>query len=479
VRLPASRIAGTGHVLVVGGSGSGKTRVAAGIAAQTLRWNVAKPSSVGIWVQDHKGDVVPLVRELLDDIAAAASRAEARYIEEHTVLINPFATDALVPFNVLALEPGVAPQVQAFEVAMLVTRMGGADVGPKQDEFIFVLVLLGIVHEPKPLTLIDLARLLDDQDELQAVARRSPLPEVRDFFAGKLRLAATSFDGVRARFRRLLRLPATRLMLGGERRLSFRRLLDEMLTFVDLGSPPLGCEDIGRFWSGLLTLMLTRAIFERDANDARRPVAILVDEWQEGLSAGGEVADQYERILAMARSRGCSLWLISQSLAGAAKVSSTLPKVVATNCNTQLLFRASPEDARAMSHVLPVTGRRPAPAPLPWEERSRQPFLSRSEEREALIAEVSALPSRTFYLWDRCGPPHATLVHAVEVAPRPKRFRPAGSVVRATGGALSVPIAELEASQRERERRLPREPTDIGTLATDRFGLRPRQRPRR
>lgn len=89
------------------------------------------------------------------------------------------------------------------------------------------------------------------------------------------------------------------------------------VVLVNDGAPPLGYEDIGTFWRGLLAPKFTRAIFER-ASEGARPIAPFGDEWQEGLAAVSYIADHHERVLSMARSRGVFLTLLSQSPAGAA-----------------------------------------------------------------------------------------------------------------------------------------------------------------
>ncbi len=477
IGVPLHEVAGEGHALVLGGTNSGKTYECANVVTDVAARFARDPAEIGLVVEDHKGDLVALARAGLAALVTRLPRREAERLLNNVVVINPFSTEALVPLQVLAPEPGVAPEVQAFEVTSLVNRLGGAELGVLQDSFTFHLLLLGIVARPEPRSLPELAELLADPAALTSEAARSPSPAVRGYFAGTTPIATASLQGVRARFDRLLRLPSARLMLGARRSVSFHELMATKILLIDVGSPPLGCEDLGRFWSGLLTLRLTRAIFERTLDEARRPVAVFVDEWQEGLAAGGDIASHYERVLGMARSRGVSLWLISQSLARAAQVSAALPKVVATNTNLQFIFRASPEDGQALSRILPVTGRRARPPALPWEERSRTPYLTRNEEREILLEEVSVLPQRTFYLWNRNRPYPATLVRARDFDPRVVGHRDLRVEERLKHGALAVPIAELEAEEQRREeavfRPVPRPPTEPDR--TER-SLRPRRR---
>jgi len=444
VRIPVRDIAGTGHGLVVGGTGSGKTRLVAGIARAILGLIAERRVPIGLMLVDHKSEFTELMRLLFLDLLTTLPVRDADRMLDSLVVVNPFSTSALVPMQILKPEPGVPAEVQAFEVTSLVDRLGGADLGVRQDSFLFHLTLLGIT---RGMSLPEVAGLTSDPMSLASAAIESSSPEVRDFFSarsGTQRLAAGSLEGVRARLHRLLRLPSTKLMLGARDALSFRRLLSEKIVFVDVGSPPLGCEDLGRFWAGLVMLKLTRAIFERTADEARRPVVVLTDEWQEGLSGGGDMAEHYERVLSMARSRGVSFWLISQSLAGAARVSASLPKVAATNASVQFLFRSSIEDARSMAHLLPVTGRRLRPEPAPWERRTGSPYLAPDDEARWLMNEVTTLPDRTFYLWNRKRPYRAELVRALDVEPRKGQIDDAYIARRLRDGSLAVPIADLQ-----------------------------------
>ena len=443
VYLSFADVVGTGHALVLGGSGGGKTRLVAAIAMSVLDRVIDDPTSCGAAFVDHKSDFVPLVHRLLADRLLREPEVRLERFLSRVVTVNPFSPSALVPMNVLVPEAGVPAEVQAYDVTSLIDRIGGADLGVRQDTFLYHLVLLGIVGGG--IGLPELAGLLNDAPALARLARVSPSLEVQQFFSGAVRIGAQSLEGVRARLHRLLRLPSSRLMLGAKSCVSFRELLGAHTLFVDVGSAPLGVEDIGRFWAGLVTIKIARAIFARSTEDATRPVSLFVDEWQEGLAAGGGIADDYERVLAMARSRGVSAWLVSQSLAGAAKVSATLPKVVATNTNVQLLFRASQDDARAMRHLLPVTGRRRRAQPLPWEEAHGSPFLSRSDELEMLVEDVSSMRARHAYLWQRGAPYRAQLVRSRDVDVVGAGGRHEALRRRLEQGALARSIADLEA----------------------------------
>lgn len=463
VRLPLREVAGSGHGVILGATNSGKTYAATAIARGVLAANAADPDSVGLMVLDHKGDQAELARAAIAELVDRLPRAEARALIDRVVVLNPFSEDALVPMQVLEREPGVAPEIQAFDATTVINRVGG-ELGVQQEQFVYFACLLGVTCG---LSLPEILRLTYDPAALSACAVRSPSEEVRVFFANERRLSATSLQGVQARLSRLLRLPSARLALGARGNVSFHELLASRILIIDVGSPPAGCEDIARFWAGLYTLRLARGIFARSVAEARRPVACFIDEWQEGLLAGGDIAEHYERVLQMARSRGVSFWLTSQSFAGAARVSATLPRVVQTNTKVQLWFASSAEDARMMT-ALPVTGRRPRPPSEPWEERRGSPFLTLEAEREELREQLTTLPARTFLYWNRNRQYRAQFVRTTDLRlPSVDELRPR-LAHRLRVGSLARPIPELE-----REVAAPRATEVASPEARDQFRPRP------
>lgn len=411
VRLSANDLVGKTHAVILGATGSGKTRLAALFLAD-LHQRRSRGESVPVpWVIDFKGEFAELAETLMREAGL-----------EPTVF-DPFDPDLGLPFQVLLQDPDprITVDVQAFDVLTLLERATNADLGVKQDLFVHHLLVLGI---ERGLHLPALAELTFDPVRLVSEAALSSHPGVRRYFAGKTKLNEASLEGVRARLHRLLRLPTTRAMLSAPSCVSLRKMLAQKPFIANLGRVPHGAEDIGRFWSALFTTKLSRAIFDRHANDGG--VIIFVDEWQEGLLAGPDVAESYERLLSMARSRKVSFVLVSQSLAGAAKVSSSLPKIVATNADVQFMGRVSPEDARLMKSILPVTGRRRRERAAPWEER-RSAFLSPSEEIDALVHEAANLPHRVFWFFHR-GVHRAVRMRSAEraIGPSNQMRKPSG-----------------------------------------------------
>lgn len=445
LRVDLGRLIGHGHALCLGSTASGKTRAVVILVAAMLERFARDPSAPRPWIIDYKGDFSELFLSVVARIAAELAPAERDRFLEALVVVNPFSTEALVPLQVLARLPGagVDEETQAFEVSTLFERLVGADLGVKQDALVYHLILLGVA---RGLCLPELPRLLNDPASLAAAASGCAHPQVRSFFGPAFRMQAASVSGLQARFTRLLRTPSNRLMLSAPGCLDFRALLRDKVVVANFGNPPLGAEDQARFFGNLFTVKMTRAIFERPAAEAARGVFVVADEWQEGLAGGREIAENYERVLAMSRAKGVALMLVSQSLAGAAKVSASLPRVVATNTSLQMLFRASIEDARAMTHLLPVTGRKERSAPLPWEARRESPFVSRAEELNQLVEEVASLPKRVFYYWNRDGAPYrAQRIRSADMTVEPPAFLSADTARRVRVGSSAIPIEELAA----------------------------------
>lgn len=480
VRFPLDEFVGHEHGIVTGATNSGKTYLILLIINYILEQIAVAPAVLGLWVIEHKSELVPLTQKL---IAGLLPRLPANFraaFLDRLVVINPFSTEALVPFNLLKPDEGVPAELHAWEVASLINRVAGSEMGARQDAFLFHAVLLAIETDK---TLPELATLMDDAVAFLAAAQVSPSERVRSFFRGGLKVTGTSLDGVRARLTRILRLPSMRLQLGAKDGLSFPELLKTKIVLIDLGSPPQGCEDIARFWAGLMSAKFARAVFARTHADAARPVLVVIDEWQEGLQGEGDVAGDYERLLAMARSRGVSMLLCSQSLAGASKVSTTLPKVVSTNTAFQWCFRASPEDARMLAHLLPITGREPCPRSDPWEEKPRSPFLSPSEERDLRIHEVSRMANRTVWYWNRHRSYPAVLMKTADVVLPAATIQNNEVAWKVRNGTLAKPIEVLKAAERAREghifRPLPPTTPTPPTAATPTPVAPRRPRPRR
>jgi hypothetical protein len=382
VAVPRTRA--LGHWGVWGPTGVGKSYALVSLLRSYLLAGVRS-----VWVLDPKAETVALAEQMILEIAATLPEAQAERLIDHVVVIEPFSTEALPPLQVLLPEPGSDPELQAWEVATLVVRAVGAEVGVRQEALLHRAIEC-LIRARLPLTLLPLVL------ESPKVLERMGDAEIFRLTSAKLaRESRERIAGLMGRAERLLRLKSMRLMLGGaERCLDFGALLDDRIVLMNL-APPQGSADIGRFLMGLLWQKLVRAILGRP--NGSPPAVVVLEEWPEFLSGGGpDVADSCERLLRLARSRGVFLVLLAQDLASVGRISASLPQVVRTNLHWHAIFRST-EDWR---FALPVTGCRPRPAGPPWEPRTRG-YLSRGEEMTALEEELAHLPDRECLLLER------------------------------------------------------------------------------
>ena len=225
------------------------------------------------------------------------------------------------------------------------------------------------------------------------------------------------------------------------------------VTIISLAAP-YGCLEAQKFWSTLLATRLFRAIFARP-NDPILPPAIIVSDEAQDFLQGMPAAAEVEKALAQSRSRKTSIWLACQQFAQLEAASPTLAKALRSNCNLQVLMRASPEDARAMRHILPISGRFPKPTPAPWEKPTG-PVLSHAEEEKFLLDEISRLPDRLGWWWDRRQPWRAVKFQTrdvdipanVEIAEEMQQHLRLGSP--------TMTIQELEKCETEEQQKLAR-----------------------
>lgn len=402
IALSLSELAGSTHALVLGASGGGKSRLLAALCRQVVRAHLAG-RQIGLVLLDPKSELAQLILELIAvDVARVGPEARRRLLADFAY-VDPFADH--VPLNVLARIPGVAPEVQAFDVATALEHVGGEGAGPLQRDFLYNIVLAGIGRA----TLPRLYELTGDARALATFAAASEHADVRGFFASQ-RIGARSIEGLRARLHALLRVPAARRCLEAETCLPFHEITRGCrVTLFATGDPPLGTEDVARMFNILFLSRLGRGVFARPGEIAT-PMIIVCDEFQTG--AAGQAVDTFERLLNLARSRRVGVVLATQSLSAVGRVSPNLATVVATNAAVLAAFRAGPEDARLLADALPVTRRRARHAE-PWEEHSV--LMTESEERRLLLSEACALGTRTFYFLDRRQTSMAILTRTVDV----------------------------------------------------------------
>lgn len=433
------------HFWFLGASGSGKTYLLLYLLL-VLWWRLG----IAIVCVDGKGEMRELlVEHLLPALLARLPRAEAEKLAASVRVVDPFDAARLPPVNVLVRDPSIPVEIQATDVSSSVVSAVDAGTGLRIDNILHWMLRLVIQAQG---TFLSVRRGLQEGAVLDGLVRLVGDPEVTSYFlqrypsepqASKLALLA--------RLDRLLALPATRACLSAPNCLDFGAMLDSGFTIIDLGRAPAGAREIADFWATLIGTRLFRAVNCRPPAGTAAPAVVAMDEWQNLLTP--HIAADIENQLALARSRQVFLWLANQQVAQL-KTGGSLREIVSGQTAIQVLFRSTIEDARAMRHILPVTGREPRPKPPPWDRRSQTPYLTPAEELELRVKEVSQLPQRHAYWWDRRKPWSAVRFRSatVDLGDPTRLDRDLRDQIRE--GSVGVPIADLERAMEAERRRL-------------------------
>ena len=442
VNIPRERLAG--HAGIWGPSGCGKSYLLALILRHLLGAGIRR-----FVVADPKAETVELAKRVIVDFARTLPTSEADELFSRVVCLDLFASSTLPRLQVLAPEEGLDPELHAFTIANLTTNeLDNGGLGIRQ-EGILHKVIEALIRAELPLTVLPIA--LDTPELLDAIAEKYRPPEF--FRAVAARLRKGSHDrvlGLVSRAERLLRLKSVRLALGGSRdRIDFAKLIDDHITLINL-APPQGSTDVGRFLAGLIWVQLNHAIRRRPNGSA--PAYVCVDEWPTFLAAGGaNLADTFEDLLRLARSKGVFLTVLSQDLASVAKVSRSIVDVVRNNLHMHAIFRA--QDSSSWDFALPVTGTRPRPRGAPWEEQ-RFGYLERGAELTLLREQIGRLPDRECYFVDRRTGLPGLLIRTADLILNASSADVRALESRAAKSDAVSSIAELEAGEREVQRRI-------------------------
>jgi hypothetical protein len=400
------------HQVLFGATGAGKTVEKLNEVDQELRRMIRRidlglPPDTAIIFLEPKHDMAPTALRLIEyRLRAATAEVRERILSKLTTF-NPSGR-YVVPFPLLRPEQGVSPELHATSLSGLIGRLSGSPFGPKQRPILDVLLLAFILAGS---TLPEAVEMLGNWERLRAFGLRSTSPLVRGFFEENVRgIPAAVMDGIRARLLRLVFQPNLRAMFSATEGMDFDDMLRAgRISVLDVGGG-LGDEDLTDFFCGLFILKLGRAMRRRP--NAASAVILIIDEFPRVLQGDGDVAERVAGLLEQARSRSVAVHMLCQGAESVSAASPRLLHAVHTNCAVEIL--GATNDARALSDILPVTGRRLRPPPMPWESPPASPWLSREEELRMLVEQTQALPPRHFWVWRKRSSAKAVLVKTLD-----------------------------------------------------------------
>jgi hypothetical protein len=324
-----------GHLWLLGPTGTGKSTLIANAALQDAR------AGDGLVVIDPKSD-------LCDDILPRLPEER----REDVIVLNPAATDRPIGFNILqSARDEHARELVVDDVVRIFGEIWKSSFGPRTTD-VLRNALLTLIATRAPdgsaFTLAEVAPLLENPAFRRFVTRQSAVPEsVRSFWTAfeamsRGELAQTIGPSLN-KLRALTTRTSLRLMLGQSTGLDIAEVFTKRrILLVPLNKGVIGTET-AQLLGSLVVANLWNAALRRAAvpQRARRPVWAYLDEFQDVLRMGGDLADA----LAQARGMGLGLVLAHQYLG---QLPSALQAAVIGTVRSSVVFQLDQEDARAL-----------------------------------------------------------------------------------------------------------------------------------
>lgn len=323
------------HLHIVGATGSGKSTLLTGLVLQDVA------ACRGTVVIDPNGDLIRDIYAALD----GPGRARA-------VVVDPDAPGRPPTLNVLEAPPGMAPDLVVDNVVGIFGRIFHDSWGPRIED-ILRSACLTLLRRPGA-TLSDVPKILTLPDEytryLDGLPANDPL---RGFWAWYesmgLGARAQATGPLLYKLRSFLLRPWARAIVDSPTSsIDMGRILDGGLLLVRLPKGTLG-EDSAKLLGSFVVAKVWQAASSRAAlaPDDRRDCSLVVDECQNFLN----LPRAFDEIAAESRKYRLSLVLAHQHLA---QLTRQLADGLSANMRNKLLFKLSPEDARALErHMLP------------------------------------------------------------------------------------------------------------------------------
>lgn len=316
------------HTHVLGPTGVGKSTLLARLAIQDIA------AGRGVALIESKGD---LVNEILDRIPP--------HRERDVVVLDP--TDQVAPVGLNSLAGG-SPDLIADQVLAVFRGLYGDYLGPRTTDVLHASILT-LARSGKA-TLVALPLLLSDEH-----IRKRLTGSVRDDLA--LGPFWSWFDALSHAERNQVIAPVMNKVRPFLLRERVRQVLGQIAPRFDITSVfterkillvPLSKGTLGTETASLIGSLVISRLWQaaqgrsRIAPGRRRPVSVIIDEFQDFLHLPTDLAD----VLAQARGLGVGLTLAHQHLA---QLNPSMRAAVLANARNRVCFRLSADDASTIA----------------------------------------------------------------------------------------------------------------------------------
>jgi DNA helicase HerA-like ATPase len=318
-----------GHMYLIGKTGTGKSTLIQNMAIHDIE------SGYGLALIDPHGD---LAEEILESIPA--NRVN------DVIYFNPADLEYPIAFNPLEY---VVPDYRYLVASGMISvlKKVWADFWGPRLEHILRNSLLTLLENPGS-TLLDVPKLLTDDQFREAMLRRVTHPQVRAFWLSEfakysawLRAEATSpiLNKV-GQF--LTSIPLRNIVGQRKSALRFRTIMDEgKILIVNLAKGRIGEDNCSLLGAMLVTQIQLAAMSRADIPEKnRRGFYLYVDEFHNFLTLS------FADILAEARKYGLNLVLAHQYME---QLDEKLRAAVLGNVGTLISFRVGVEDAQILA----------------------------------------------------------------------------------------------------------------------------------
>ena len=374
------------HMYVLGITGQGKSKLLEHCLFQDI------VTGRGCGLLDPHTD---LAQDLLTYLATSGffEKAENR---ERIIYFDPSRRDYLIPFNVLA--SSYSPYTVATNLIEAFRRTWPESLreAPRFTNILLASLLTLIANS---LTLVDLPRMLTDQDFREALLNKVSDPEVVSVFHERLdrwgREQPLILESILNKVSALTINPTLKAILGQkENRLDFRKMMDEGKVFIaDLGR----CDgETRKLLGSLIVTGIEQAALSRKDESARSrtPFYFYIDEFQDFVANEGSVMT-LAQILSESRKFGLHLTLAHQTLG---QMTSERMRAALGNIGTKIVFAVDRVDAEIMvKKLFQISGEdiKHEVEDEIHQEKTHPVFYSLAEEWEQATQQIQNLKPRT------------------------------------------------------------------------------------
>jgi hypothetical protein len=323
------------HLWLLGPTGTGKSTLIANMAIQDAR------AGYGLVVIDPKSD-------LCDDILARLPEQR----RDDVIVLNPAATDRPIGFNILqAARDEHSRELVVDNVVRIFAEVWKASFGPRTTDVLrnaLLSLTAARAADGAAFTLAEVAPLLENPAFRGFVTSQTAVPAtVRSFWSAyegmsageRAQTIAPSLNKLRA----LTTRTGLRLMLGQSEGLDVSDVFTKRrILLVSLNKGVVGSETASLAGS-LVMASLWNAALKRAGIPAaaRRPAWAYLDEFQDILRIGGDIADA----LSQARALGFGLTLAHQYLG---QLPPALQTAVMSTVRSSVTFQLDHDDAKSL-----------------------------------------------------------------------------------------------------------------------------------